>query len=176
MKFILTLFFFLSFSFSADTLIDALTQGTFEKKIDLENTDGTDSKNDLKKQKVIFHYTSAPINGFRVEVENDGLSAYAKALYMGSFSDLMYTFSANAYTTNASSYTMDVNYALKRELSIGSRYTLMNNPTSLVSYSGIYTSLILDEINKGLNVGLYYDRIGLEKEGDKFSLKIKNNF
>ncbi|MDD2382920.1 MAG: hypothetical protein PHN18_01885 [Sulfurospirillaceae bacterium] len=176
MKILFIMLLCLSYTYSADTLIDALMQGTFDKKIALEPTDGEDARTELNKQKVIFHYLSAPIRGIQLEVKNDGLVAYAKAMYRGKISDFGYSFSANGYTTNTSSYTMDVNYNLKRELTIGSRYTYMNELTNTISYAGIYSSLILDEISKGLNVSLYYDKAEKAKENDKFSLKIKNNF
>ncbi len=156
--------------------MDALLQGTFEKKVTLEPTQGEDTRAELNKQKVTFHYLSAPIRGVQLEVKNDGLVAYAKAMYRGTISDFGYSLSANSYTTYTSSYTMDVNYNLRRELSVGSRYTYINELTSNVSYAGIYSSLILDEINKGLNVSLYYDKAESANEDDKFSLKIKTNF
>ncbi|MBV5279345.1 MAG: hypothetical protein J0647_10035 [Campylobacteraceae bacterium] len=175
-KLLLLISFSISSSYCVDTLIDALIQGTFTKKVDLEPTNGEDAKEEMKNQKIIFHYTTLPINGLRFEVENDGLNAYAKALYSGEFSDFDYALSANSYTSSAKSYTMDVNYNLRREIAVGSRYTLMDDTSNLVSYTGIYSSLILDELNKGLNVGIYYDKTGLDKKGDQFSLKIKSNF
>lgn len=176
MKLLFIMLLCFSFTYSADTLIDALMQGTFDKKIALEPTDGEDARSELNKQKVTFHYLSAPLRGVQFEVKNDGLVAYAKAMYSGTISDFGYSLSANSYTTSTSSYTMDLNYNLKRELTIGSRYTYINELTNTVSYTGIYSSLILDEINKGLNVSLYYDKAEKAKENDKFSLKIKNNF
>lgn len=169
----------LTLLYSADTLIDALLQGSFEKKISLEPTEGEDTKAELNKQKVTFHYLSAPIQGVQFEVKNDGLIAYAKAIYRGNFEDFGYMLSANSYTTNTSSYTMDINYNLRRELAIGSYYTYTNETINNVSLTGIYSSFILDDIHKGFNVKLNYDKydnVGTGKESDKFSIKIKNNF
>lgn len=174
MKILTVLFLLLSFSYCAETLIDALTQGSFTQKKAIEITE--EENDDPKNQKIGFHYKTATINGFSVEVENDGLDAYAKALYQGEILDFGYSLSANTYLSNAKAYTMDVNYTLRRELTVGSRYSFMSDNFNLVSYTGIYSSLILDELNKGLNVGIYYDKIGMDKQGNQFSLKIKNDF
>ena len=71
---------------------------------------------------------------------------------------------------------MDINYNLRRELSIGSRYTIESEATSVVSYTGIYSSILLDEISKGLNIGLSYDKAGLDKKGNNFTINFKSEF
>ena len=170
----LFLFTFISYMYAAETLIEALTQGSFTQKKTIELTE--EDNDDPKNQKIGFHYKTATIRGFSVEVENDGFNAYAKALYQGAILDFGYSLSANTYLSNAKAYAMDVNYPLRRELTLGSRYSLTNDNFNLVSYTGVYSSFLLDELNKGLNIGIYYDKMGMDKQGNQFSLKIKNDF
>ena len=170
----LLLFTFVSYDYAADNLIDALTQGSFIQKKTIESTE--EESDESKNQKIGFHYKTVPLNGFSVEIENDGLDAYAKALYQGAILDFGYSLSANTYLSNAKAYTMDVNYALRREITVGSRYSFTSDNLNIVSYTGVYSSLVLDELSKGLNVGIYYDKIGMDKQGNQFSLKIKNDF
>lgn len=170
----LFLFTFISYMYAAETLMEALTQGSFTQKKAIEPIE--EENDDLKNQKIGFHYKTATIRGFHLEVENDGLDAYAKALYQGVILDFGYSLSANTYLSNAKAYAMDVNYPLRRELTLGSRYSLTNDNFNLVSYTGVYSSFLLDELNKGLNIGIYYDKIGMDKQGNQFSLKIKNDF
>ena len=165
---------FLPHVYAADDLVEALTQGSFTQKNTVELTE--EEKDESQNQKIGFHYKTVPINGFSIEVENTGLDASAKALYQGGIMDFGYSLSANTYLTNAKTYAMDVNYALRREVTVGSHYSFTNDNLNLVSYTGVYSSLLLDELNKGLNVGIYYDKIGMDKKGDQFSLKIKNDF
>lgn len=172
---LLIFFAFISYLYAADNLIDALTQGSFVQKKAVEPTE-EENDDEPKNQKIGFHYKTVPIYGFSLEVENDGLDAYAKALYQGGILDFGYSLSVNTYISNAKAYAMDVNYPLRRELTVGSRYSFTSDNFNLVSYTGVYSSLVLDELSKGLNVGIYYDKIGLDKKGDQFSLKIKNNF
>lgn len=138
----------------------------------------TEEENDdePKNQKIGFHYKTVPLHGFSIEVENNSLEAYAKALYQGEILDFGYSLTANTYLSSAKAYSMDLNYALRRELTVGSRYSFKSDNLNLISYTGVYSSLVLDELNKGLNIGIYYDKIGLDKKGDQFSLKIKNDF
>ena len=119
--------------YAAETLIEALTQGSFTQKKTIELTE--EDNDDPKNQKIGFHYKTATIRGFSVGVENNGFDAYAKALYQGEILDFGYSLSANTYLSNAKAYTMDVNYPLRRELTLGSRYSLTNDNFNLVSYT-----------------------------------------
>lgn len=170
---ILILLFLTLFSYAADTLINALTQGTIKNKTVKEVTHEDDEP---KNQDIGFHYTSAPLYGFRIEVENNSLDAYAKALYSGEFSDFGYTLSANNNITNMQTYAVDINYNLRRELTLGSRYTLSNNTYGIVSYTGIYSSFLLDNLSKGLNLDVSFDKIGEDKKEGMLNLKIKSSF
>lgn len=176
MKLFFLLFFFFSFANCTDTLIDALTQGTFTKKIDLAPTKGEGFDNEIRNQKVIFHYVSAPLNGMQVEVKNDGLNAYAKALYNGEFSDFDYILSIKNDIENTQTYAVDISYNLSRELSLGTRYSVKDTSSEIVSYSGVYSSIILDEISKGLNVDLSFHKKGLDDNTEQFKLKIQSPF
>lgn len=177
MKLLISLFFFtfIAYMYAADNLIDALTQGSFIQKKAVEPTE-EENDDEPKNQKIGFHYKTVPLHGFSIEVENNSLEAYAKALYQGEILDFGYSLTANTYLSSARAYSMDLNYALRRELTVGSRYSFKSDNLNLVSYTGVYSSLVLDELNKGLNIGIYYDKIGLDKKGDQFSLKIKNDF
>ena len=173
MKFLFLLLLFSSFSNASDELLHALTQGTFTyKKADIL------PQEDEPKQtpSIGFHYKSVPLYGMHFEVENDGLNAYAKAFYSGTVSDFAYALSINHHSASTQTYAMDINYNLRRELSIGSRYSIENDASSIVSYTGIYSSILLDEIAKGLNIGLSYDKAGLDKKGDNFTINFKSEF
>lgn len=163
----------ISFSYASDELIHALTQGTFTyKKPEIS----TSEEDKTSIPSIGFHYKSLPVYGLRFEIENDGLNAYTKAFYAGTFSDFAYALSINNHIASSQTYAMDINYNLRRELSIGSRYTIESEATSVVSYTGIYSSILLDEISKGLNIGLSYDKAGLDKKGNNFNINFKSEF
>ena len=173
MKLLFLLLFF-SFSNASDELIRALTQGTFTyKKAEIITTDEDKTE---QAPSIGFHYKSLSLYGLHFEVENDGLNAYAKAFYSGTFSDFAYVLSIHNHIASTQTYAMDINYNLRRELSIGSRYTIESEATSVVSYTGIYSSILLDEISKGLNIGLSYDKAGLDKKGNNFNINFKSEF
>lgn len=164
---------FCSLSHASEKLINALTQGTFTyKKADIYSPDDETSK----VPSLGFRYASIPVYGLRFEIENDGLNAYAKAFYTGTFSDFAYALTINNHIATAQTYAMDINYNLRREMTIGSRYSIENETSSVVSYTGIYSSILLDEITKGLNIGLSYDRVGLDKKGNNFNINFKTEF
>lgn len=183
LSFLMLLTLFYSFSNAADSLMDALIEGNFTHQVNsaYENADVDENKRIAKNKTVTVDYKTAPINGLRFEVstenENTNLKSYStKALYNGELSYFDYTLSANNNMTNAKTYEMDINFSPKRDLTLGSRYTLSTDEYNVVSYTGVYSSFMLNEIDKGLNIGLYYDKTGLDKKGDKVGIKIKNEF
>lgn len=84
--------------------------------------------------------------------------------------------SSNNYTPNTDAYAIDVNYALRKDLILGSRYVLATEAQTNVSYTGVYTDFKLDELSKGLNLGLSYDKTGLDKQNNQFLINVKSKF
>jgi hypothetical protein len=128
--------------------------------------------------------------GLKAQMQIDGFStyvAYSKVLSgtRGAQADLYgkdhllptsSVLSSNNYTPNTQAYAIDVNYALQKDFLLGSRYVIANEAQSTLSYTGVYSDFKLDEISKGLNIGLAYDKTGLAKQNDQFRLQIKSTF
>lgn len=84
--------------------------------------------------------------------------------------------SSNTYAPNTQAYAVDANYALRKGMLIGSRYVMASDAQSTLSYTGVYSDFQLDELSKGLNIGVAYDKTGIDKQNDQFRLHIKSNF
>lgn len=84
--------------------------------------------------------------------------------------------SSNNYTPNTQAYALDLNYALRKDLIVGSRYVIANEAQTNLSYTGIYTDFKLEELVRGLDFGLAYDKTGIAKQNDQFRLQIKSKF
>jgi len=84
--------------------------------------------------------------------------------------------SSNNYAPNTQAYALDINYALSKDFSLGSRYVLANDEQSNLSYTGVYTNFQLDELSKGLHIGVAYDKTGLDKQNDQVNFTIKSKF
>ena len=84
--------------------------------------------------------------------------------------------SSNNYTPNTQAYALDFNYAPRRDILLGSRYVIANEMQNRFSYTGVYSSFQVDEVAKGLNLGISYDKTGVDKQNDQFSINIKSKF
>jgi len=84
--------------------------------------------------------------------------------------------SSNNYAPNTQAYALDINYELSKDVSLGSRYVLANDEQTNLSYTGVYTNFQVDELSKGLNLGVAYDKTGLDKQNDHINLTIKSKF
>jgi|GEM_PF-701239 len=84
--------------------------------------------------------------------------------------------SSNNYTPNTAAYAVDVNYSPRKDITLGSRYVIANEVQTNLSYTGIYSNFQLNEITKGLNLGFSYDKTGIDKQSDQFSINIKSKF
>lgn len=84
--------------------------------------------------------------------------------------------SSNNYTPNTEAYAIDLNYAPRKDLLLGSRYVIANEFQHTLSYTGVYSSFRIDEIAKGLNFGISYDKTGIDKQNDQFSINLKSTF
>ena len=84
--------------------------------------------------------------------------------------------SSNNYAPNTQAYAIDLNYALSSEVTIGSRYVIASEFQNTYSYTGIYSSLKVNEIAKGFNIGILYDKTGIDKQNNQFSLQLKSAF
>ncbi len=172
MKIIFLFIFIFSYLHATDSLIQALTEGTFDyKKATITTEEQSEATPPLG-----FHYTTATFRGTKLEVKNDGLDAFVKAYYTNSLYNFDYTLNVNNHIDRSQAYSLDVNYMLRRELSLGSRYTLENDTNAFSSYAGFYSTIMLDSISKGLNIGISYDTMTNSKGNEKFGLTIKNEF
>lgn len=86
------------------------------------------------------------------------------------------TLSSNNYTPNTSAYAVDLNYSPRKDVTLGSRYVIANEMQTNLSYTGVYSNFQLNEIVKGLNLGLSYDKTGIAKQNDQFGINIKSKF
>ncbi|WP_041957153.1 hypothetical protein [Sulfurospirillum arsenophilum] len=84
--------------------------------------------------------------------------------------------SSNNYTPNTSAYAVDLNYSPRKDVTLGSRYVIANEMQTNLSYTGVYSNFQLNEIVKGLNLGISYDKTGIAKQNDQFGINIKSKF
>lgn len=84
--------------------------------------------------------------------------------------------SSNNYTPNTAAYAVDFNYSPRKDITLGSRYVIANEVQTNLSYTGVYSNFQLNEISKGLNLGLSYDKTGIAKQNDQFGINIKSKF
>lgn len=86
------------------------------------------------------------------------------------------TLSSNNYTPNTAAYAVDLNYSPRKDITLGSRYVIANEMQTNLSYTGVYSNFQLNEIVKGLNLGLSYDKTGIAKQNDQFEINFKSKF
>ncbi|WP_263831704.1 hypothetical protein [Sulfurospirillum oryzae] len=84
--------------------------------------------------------------------------------------------SSNNYTPNTAAYAIDLNYSPRQDITLGSRYVIANEMQTNLSYTGVYSNFQLNEIAKGLNLGLTFDKTGIAKQNDQFGINIKSKF
>lgn len=83
---------------------------------------------------------------------------------------------SNNDTPNTSAAALDVKYRFDKQFALGSRYTVAENALTQHTYSGIYSSFLADEIIKGLNVTLAYDRALEDEDIRQWRIQFKSNF
>ena len=245
--------------FAADSLIDALLDGNLTHKINANYNEASDDESPFsssKTKQIFFHYTSAPVEGIRLEVaaqsfasetqqsSTDNTIYYTQALYDGKAEDLGYklranyyadtyrqsveqsgiattnayglkaqmnyesfgsyvayskvlegnhnasanlegkdhllptssVISSNNYTPNTEAYAVDLNYSPRNDITLGSRYVVATEMQTNFSYTGVYSNFQLNELSKGLNLGLSYDKTGMDKQNNQFLINIKSKF
>lgn len=85
--------------------------------------------------------------------------------------------SSNNYTPNTAAYAVDLNYSPRKDITLGSRYVIANEMQNTnLSYTGIYSNFQINEIAKGFNLGISYDKTGIDKQNDQFGINIKSKF
>lgn len=80
------------------------------------------------------------------------------------------------YEPNTSSYAIDLSFEALEDITIGSRYVFMENALYTISYTGIYSSFILNELSRGLSVDFAFDKAGFDKEDHKLKLTVERAF
>lgn len=86
------------------------------------------------------------------------------------------TLSSNNYAPNTQAYALDVNYALRKDVLLGSRYVITNDTQSTLSYTGVYSSFKLNEISKDFNLDIAYDKTGIDKQNNQFNINFTKKF
>ena len=84
--------------------------------------------------------------------------------------------SSNNYTPNTAAYAVDLNYSPRKDITLGSRYVVASEVQTNLSYTGVYSNFQIDEISKGFNLGVSFDKTGQDKQNDQFSINIKSKF
>lgn len=84
--------------------------------------------------------------------------------------------SSNNYAPNTAAYAVDLNYSPQKDITLGSRYVVASEEKTNLSYTGVYSNFQLNEIAKGLNLGVSFDKTGMDKQNDQFSINIKSKF
>jgi len=84
--------------------------------------------------------------------------------------------SSNNYAPNTAAYAVDLNYSPRKDVTLGSRYVVASEVQTNLSYTGVYSNFQLNEISKGLNLGLSFDKTGIDKQSDQFSINFKSKF
>ena len=84
--------------------------------------------------------------------------------------------SSNNYTPNTEAYAVDLNYSPRKDITLGSRYVVASEVQTNLSYTGVYSNFQLNEISKGFNLGVSYDKTGMDKQNDQFIINFKSNF
>lgn len=173
MKITFLIFLLITYLNATDSLIRALSEGTFnyDKTTTISEEEQSETTSSLE-----FNYTSATFHGGRLEVKNDGFEAFINVYYNNSLYDFDYTLNASNHIDHSRAYSLDVNYMLRRELSLGSRFSVENDSNTITSYAGVYSTIVLDSISKGLNVGISYDTTTTSKGNEKFGITINSEF
>ena len=130
--------------------------------------------------------------GFKAEIEMDAFEAYVAISRVSdathdfyihpSFNgkeNLLPTSSlllSNNDMPNTSAAALDLKYRFDKQFSLGSRYAVAEDAFTQSSYSGIYSSFLADEVLKGLNVTIAYDRALEGDDARQWSIQFKSNF
>ena len=77
---------------------------------------------------------------------------------------------------NTQANALDFNYAPRKDILLGSRYVIANDMQNTFSYTGVYSTFQIDEIAKGLNFGISYDKTGIDKQNNQFNINLKSKF
>jgi len=84
--------------------------------------------------------------------------------------------SSNNYAPNTAAYAVDLNYSPRKDITLGSRYVVATEEQTNLTYTGVYSNFQLNEISKGFNLGVAFDKTGQDKQNDQFSINIKSKF
>ncbi|AFL68133.1 hypothetical protein [Sulfurospirillum barnesii] len=84
--------------------------------------------------------------------------------------------SSNNYAPNTQAYALDMNYALRKDVRLGSRYVFANDTQNTLSYTGIYSSFKLNEIAKNTHIDIAYDKTNIDKQENQFSINFMKKF
>lgn len=152
----------LSANYYADTY-----HNLYEKSIDTTNAVGLKAQMDYDNFSTYVAYSKVMEGAHSVSSSFDGKD---KLLPTSS------VLSSNNYTPNTQAYAVDMNYALRKDVTLGSRYVLANDAQTNISYTGVYTNFKVDEISKGLNLGIAYDKTGIDKQNNQLNFTIKTTF
>lgn len=139
-----------------------------------------------------IHTVTSRAVGLKAQVNLDELQAYVA---LSKVSDSPYEMSShpslegrenllptaslllsNSDTPNSKAAALDIRYFFNKNMALGSRYSVMEDDKTINSYNGIYSSIMLSDIIRGLQMTLAYDQ---KQEGDEekqWSVQFKSHF
>lgn len=157
----------LGYKLSANYYADTYRQSLAQSELSTTNALG------LKAQ---IHYENFGSYIAYSKVEGGSHGAYSDLEGKDQLLPTSSVLSSNNYAPNTQAYALDFNYAPRRDMLLGSRYVIANDMQNTFSYSGVYSTFKIDEIAKGLNFGISYDKTGMDKQNDQFSINLKSKF
>jgi len=158
---------FFHYKLSANYYADTYRQSLAEKSVETTNAFGMKAQVNLDALSSYVAYSQV-MNGMRSA--SSDLEGKDHLLPTSS------VLSSNNYMPNTEAYAFDVNYALRSNVVLGSRYVLTTHEQTMLSYTGVYTDFKLNELSKGLNLGILYDKTGIDKQNNQMSIQIKKSF
>lgn len=79
-------------------------------------------------------------------------------------------------TPNTRAAALDVRYLFNKTISLGSRYSVAEDEKSMTTYNGIYSSIMLHDVLKGLQMTLAYDQVEEGPFEKQWSVQFKSKF
>lgn len=130
--------------------------------------------------------------GFKADIALERIQAYAA---ISQVSDSDYAYSTHPSLTgrdkllptasllltnndapNTRAAAFNVKYNFHKDFALGSHYAVATDENNLHSYNGVYTSFMLNDIIKGLNITVSFDQEGQGVEEKQWSLHFQNTF
>lgn len=83
---------------------------------------------------------------------------------------------SNNDAPNSKAAALDIRYFFNKNMALGSRYSVMEDDKTINSYNGIYSSIMLNDIIRGLQMTVAYDKKHEGDEEKQWSVQFKSHF